>query len=527
MQLLPSTCFSAHRGKLATLVFMVCAVLPALASCNCYAQPFNTNLANKLQFTLNSLVSMFANTKGMSAAVYYPGQGVWTGTSGISYAGQPITANMTFGIASNSKLFTAVAILKLAENNVLNLNDAIGMWIPTFPNVNPNVTIRQLLNHTSGVSDAFFTTGLLDAIAADPTHVYTPEEVLTWLPPPLFNPGMGYGYSNTNYILAGMVVKSASGIAVAQHIRNYLLNPLQLNSMFYDIEEAEINPIAHRWQDEVDIHTTPRISLNTAGGPAGSLFATAADMVQWYNALMSGGVLNANSFTEMTTFASPGNYGLGLGLFTFFGNTCWGHGGSTTGYRSRTIYDPVMKAAVCGLSNSSPSAVDGITAKLYEVLLINLPAKAGIISGLTTVCQGQNAVTYTVPPILNATTYEWTLPTGATGTSNTNSITVDYGATAVSGNITVKGGNSYGLGTASSQIITVNPTPNPVILGVTDNCLGTIQTYTATSGISGSTYVWTVTNGTIISGCTSASSTCTVQWQNPGNGSVSVSVTNP
>ena len=93
-----------------------------------------------------------------------------------------------------------------------------------------------------------------------------------------------------------------------------------------------------------------------------------------------------------------------------------------------------------------------------------VPVSAGTISGNTTVCQGQSGVIYTVPAITNATSYIWTLPTGATGTSITNSITVDYGISAVSGNITVKGHNTCGDGTASMLAITVNIKPlTPVI----------------------------------------------------------------
>lgn len=491
------------------------------------AQTFNANLAAKLQGTLDSLVMLFTNTKGMTASVYYPGQGVWNGTSGLSYAGQPITSDMKFGIASNTKLFTAVTLLKLAENDVLSLDDALSEWIPTYTNVNPNITIRQLLNHTSGVSDPFLYGTLLDSVEAHPTHAYTPEEVLTWLGVPFFSPGAGYSYSNINYILASMVAESATGIEMSQLIRDSILTPLQLNDIFYDIEEPEINPIAHRWDNGIDIHTTSRISLNTSAGPAGSLFSTSSNIVQWYHALMSGQVINANSLAEMTTFLTPGNYGLGIGLFTFFGKTCWGHGGTTTGYKSRTIYDPCMKATVCGLSNSTPSAVDGITAKLYEVLINYLPYCAGAIAGTTTVCQQQNAVTYTVPAITNATSYIWTLPSGATGTSNTNTITVNYSLSAVSGNITVKGDNSYGAGATSSINITVIPNPNPVISGVADNCVAGIQTYTATPGVTGSTYVWSIANGNIISGCGLFNTTCTVQWGTAGNGSITVTRTNP
>ena len=103
-----------------------------------------------------------------------------------------------------------------------------------------------------------------------------------------------------------------------------------------------------------------------------------------------------------------------------------------------------------------------------------LPLSAGTISGTATVCQGQSSVTYTVPVITNATSYIWTLPTGATGTSTTNSITVNYGTSAVSGNITVKGNNSCGNGATSTKAITVNPLPASAgtISGTTAVCQG-------------------------------------------------------
>jgi D-alanyl-D-alanine carboxypeptidase len=405
------------------------------------------------------MVAMFTdNTKGISASVYCPGQGVWKGVSGISYAGHPLTTDMEFGIASNSKLFVAVTMLRLAEDNIISLNDPLSRWIPTYTNVKPTITIRQLLNHTSGVSDPFFSTSFLDTIKKHPTHVYTPAEVLALLGPQLFNPGTGYGYSNINYVLAGMVAKSATGENMSKLIRDYILTPLQLDSTFYDVEEPEIGTLAHRWSGNiaVDLHDTSRVSLNTAGGPAGSIFSTAGDMAKWYHALMSNQVLNASSFAELTTFATPGNYGLGLQRsISNFGTTVWGHGGSTIGYQSRVVYDPCMQTTVCGLANADWAAVDGITLMLYKLLIDNLPACAGAVAGTTTVLQGQNSVVYSVPAITNALTYIWTLPPGASGTSTTRTITVNYGATAVSGNISVKGNNIYGDGAESLLAINV------------------------------------------------------------------------
>lgn len=99
------------------------------------------------------------------------------------------------------------------------------------------------------------------------------------------------------------------------------------------------------------------------------------------------------------------------------------------------------------------------------------PATAGTITGTATVCQGQNAVTYTVPTIANATSYIWTLPSGATGTSTTNSITVNYGTTATSGSIAVKGNNTCGNGATSTLAISVNVKPTTPIISLVGNIL--------------------------------------------------------
>lgn len=428
------------------------------------AQTFNANLAAKLQTTLDSLVALLTNTKGMSASVYAPGQGIWKGASGLSYAGVPDTPEMEFGLASNSKLFSAVTMLILAENNVLSLDDSLHEWLPAYTNVDPDITIRQLLNHTSGISDPFFTTSLLDSIKAHPTHAYTVPEVMALLGPPAYAPGAGYQYSNINYLLAGEVVRNATGFTMAQLIRDSILTPLSLDSTFYDVEEPEMGILAHRWNDGIDCNDTSRISLNTAGGPAGSLFSTCGEMAQWLRALMSGQVLSPASFAEMTNFVSSGNYGLGIAKFTFFGNECWGHGGSTLGYKSRTIHDPCMQAGVIGLSNSSPTAVDGITATLYQVLVDHLPGCGAVLSGAANVCRGESSVFFTVDTIAGATSYVWTLPSGATGVSATNSITVDFGMSAVSGDITVSGNNMYGPGAPSTFYVTVDTVPTIVNL---------------------------------------------------------------
>src|ERR1035437_2750803 len=139
-----------------------------------------------------------------------------------------------------------------------------------------------------------------------------------------------------------------------------------------------------------------------------------------------------------------------------------------------------------------------VTSDIAKLTVNTLPSTSGLIIGETEICQGQNTVTYTALSINNATSYVWILPAGATGTSTTNSITVNYLSSAVSGNITIRGRNLYGDGDASSLAITVNPLPANAgtISGISNVCLGQNSVFYTVPAISNATsYVWTLPQG--------------------------------
>ena len=145
------------------------------------------------------------------------------------------------------------------------------------------------------------------------------------------------------------------------------------------------------------------------------------------------------------------------------------------------------------------SCGDGLASSLsITVNYIPFPAAAGIISGNTSVCQGQNSVSYTVPTIANATSYVWTLPNEANGSSTTNTILVNYENNAVSGNITVKGKNSYGSGASSSLSVVVNSEPEDAgqIIGLNTVCKGeSAVNYTVPNIENATSYIWTLPTG--------------------------------
>lgn len=336
------------------------------------AQNFDPVLVSELQNKIDS-IRIAGNLKGISASVIYPGMGTWKGVTGVSHTGTPITSDMLFGIASNTKLFTGVLLLKLAENNTIQLDDSLHQYLPTFNNIDSNITIRQLLNHTTGLDDVTSVPGYSDSMLTNPNRVFTASELMTWAGPPLFPTGTNWSYCNTNYLLAGMIAESATGQSYSQLLRDSILTPLQLDSTFLDVYEPLLFPVAHPWQNGVNNNSIPRTSINSAAWAAGAMYATSGEMAQWYDALMNGQVLNPNSFNELTTFVGSGNYGMGISQNTVLGRTVWTHGGVIWGgYNSSMMYDPTTGIIICVLVNQFPAQAYQVSIQLLSTL-INYP----------------------------------------------------------------------------------------------------------------------------------------------------------
>lgn len=351
------------------ILVIVIAVLsfPALIK----AQTFNPILAGKLQNKIDSIRTA-NNLKGISACIIYPGVGTWKGVTGISHGGFTITPEMEFGIGSNTKLFTGVLLLKLAENNLINLNDSLYKYLPNYTNVNPNITIRQLLNHTSGLADVNDVIGYTDSILTNPNRIYLPSEVMTWVGPPLFPAGTGWNYSNTNYILAGMIAESVTGKKYGKLLHDSILSPLKLDSTFLGVYDTILYTIAHPWQLGVDKFSTPRKALNSVAWSAGAMYSTSGEMAQWYKALMNGKILKSTSFGEMTTFVGSGNYGVGLYSASVLGRTVWHHTGTIWGgYNSSMVYDTTSGIVISVLINQIPAQPFQVSTLLLSTLLNN------------------------------------------------------------------------------------------------------------------------------------------------------------
>ncbi len=344
--------------------------------------------ASRLQYTLDSLCAKY-KIKGASASVYVPGYGSWEGVYGDSYNGVPMRPDMVLPLNSNTKTYVATAMLRLQEAGRLSLDDSIGTWIQGATNIDGAITIREMLNHTSGLYSYTDTAAFWDSLELDYGRIWKPEEMLQFVSTPLFAPGTNWSYSNTNYLLAGMIIAKVSGKPVDRVLRDLIIDPQGLANTWYYPEESPSATIPHFWFDfpngEVDgagFGYTPQ-GFYSAAGSAGALFATAKDNALFWHKLETGQILNSTSMTQWRqTIALSSNISYGLGMFryrNFNGRVVYTHGGTGAGAINENLVDSASGVSISLLTNQERADNDllfNIVVKALHKLTLTPPATA-------------------------------------------------------------------------------------------------------------------------------------------------------
>lgn len=341
----------------------------------------------RFQYMLDSLGKRF-NYKGITAAVLIPNQGIWKGTYGYSHDTLKISPEMAFGMGSNTKTFICALALKMQEQGLLNLNDSIGKWIVGYPKINKQATLRQCLNHTSGIAE-YFSAQVNDSLLQKPEKIWTKPEILSMADTNAFAPGNGWLYSNSNYIIAGMIIETVLNKPIHEAMRQWLLDSANFNHTFFYGEQNNA-PVPHQWtmnlgggrltdMNEFEVNLIPQLySLATT---AGAMLTTAEDNVKFWSALTSGKLLSAASWAEMTTWV-PVNFNLSYGLGIFLNKralnnrTYWSHGGTYLGFINENMVDTTSKIVISVLTNqdslSNVHLANNIMKALHGVTL-NMP----------------------------------------------------------------------------------------------------------------------------------------------------------
>jgi CubicO group peptidase (beta-lactamase class C family) len=281
------------------------------------------------------------------------------------------TPDSVFRVGSITKQFASACILLLAEQKKLTLDDKLSKYFPDYPR-GDEVSIRQLLNHTSGVHSY---PGRTEATIVR-AGISVPDMVkhLGGLGYD-FDPGSNWDYSNSNYFLIGAIIEKVSGQTFREFAKQRLFQPLGLAHTAVDLNQDVVPHRAtgyERDRGKSGAYVNAVYSDMSVPGAAGAVRSTAADLIKWTEALHGGRVLSAASYKEMTTVArvpvkDDVYYGLGLWLKPEQGHPVIGHNGGIDGFESNLVYLPERKMTLVILTNTQNGAGE-LRPKMLSVL---------------------------------------------------------------------------------------------------------------------------------------------------------------
>jgi D-alanyl-D-alanine carboxypeptidase len=250
-----------------------------------------------------------------------------------------------FRVGSVTKTFVATVVLQLAGEGRLALEDTVERWLPGLVPGGANITIRQLLNHTSGLAD-YADDAFVRRVLDDRRKRWAPRELIALGTGRalLFAPGAGFAYSSTGYIALGLIVEAATGQPLAGELRRRIFAPLHLRATSLDAKPRIAGAYAHGY---TRYHGGRRpLDISDIGQSfawaAGALVSTTADLARFYRALLHGQVLRSDLLAAMrTTIPAAGQqWGLGLIETPHHCGPSWGHGGETLGYETNADSSP-------------------------------------------------------------------------------------------------------------------------------------------------------------------------------------------
>jgi D-alanyl-D-alanine carboxypeptidase len=314
--------------------------------------------------------------------------------------GQPLSTRALWQVGSNTKAFTSVMILQLEAEGKLSIGDRLGKWLPQYPKWK-NITIRQLLNMTSRIPDYPVQPAFESEFAANPHAVFSARQLVSFAYGLPLLP-KGWHYSNTNYILAQMIIEKAGRNSYPGQLLRRIVIPLRLRTLcdapytcpFRDAARMPDGYLVGNPPPMARLNGTPAPKLGlTAAQGAGGIVSSMADMTTWLRALYQGQELPPRQQRQLESLvsqnsgkpiarATPGNPGFGLGVAQFASpatGTIWGYEGETFGYRFQHIYQPVSGVIIELAVNSGPPASDDQLGSLGVTVLKTLQA-SGVLT---------------------------------------------------------------------------------------------------------------------------------------------------
>ena len=358
-------------------------------------------LARHLQALVEEYL-VFSGEYNLALALQLPGEARWRGGAGVTdlRSGSPLPFEPAFRIGSGTKPVISTLVLRLVEEGLLGLDDPLERWLPEYPNWKA-ITVRQLLGMRSGIPDYLLDQSLWIGIVANPGEAISPDRLLRYVSglPLQFEPGTECLYSNTNYLLAGLVAEKAAGRPAADLIQDYVIRPLGLTHTYLDMGGEEDPALVHGYMDPrpafadlgippglvdlipgdlfVDDHLLDCAYLfhPSVAFTAGGLVSTPADMAVFMRALVRGEILQPGTMEAMLSFppcrilGEQTKYGLGITRTESPVGVAFGHGGLIYGYSASTIHVPEGDVTLSYMGGAFPAQFAGIQGEVLRLVM--------------------------------------------------------------------------------------------------------------------------------------------------------------
>lgn len=355
------------------LSVFVIALLCLTASCE--KEIIVLSSEERLQAKLNDFVASRPQL-AISAAIIKNGS-LSTAVAGQSFDQASFDDQRLFLAASTTKMFIAALTLKYAAEKQIALEDKIADFISLDDRFSEDLSIRHLLTHSSGLED-FVTGAYLETVLSNPTHVFASEELLSFVPETTLLPGAVFQYSNTNYLLLGLLLENWTEKSLHALLRQDIFDPLNLSSTSLPPYESVSGALEHLWTDiDEDGHPDDLTGLGftteallSGAWASGGIVSTPSDMVRFLRGLLEGDLINESELQSMQQFAEiiPDQYAYGMGLqkLTADGEEWIGHDGGLLHY-TMTFYHPATNAYVAIMANQEEHDFDALLLEIADI----------------------------------------------------------------------------------------------------------------------------------------------------------------
>jgi D-alanyl-D-alanine carboxypeptidase len=291
----------------------------------------------------------------------------------------PVRADGLFRVGSITKSFIATLLLSLRADDKISLDAPVSTYVSGVPG-GDGITVRQILNHTSGIYNYLESNDFLNAVQEKPDRVWQPAELVAIAAAnkPYFQPGAGFHYSNTNYIIAGLVAEKAGGRPLGELLRARVVEPAGLLHTYLDGAEPGLPGLVHGYSPQgssfADVTLAGDASVT---GAAGALVSNAADLNTFFHQLLGGERLGPAELDEMRTGIptmdpTAPEYGLGLIERPSPLGPAFGHDGQIWGFISSSCYIPDAGASITVLVNTEQTDINGIIDDLARIVKTRL-----------------------------------------------------------------------------------------------------------------------------------------------------------